>query len=407
MEIIKSYSLFLNTREANIGNSNNCTFILTPAITLSNINNRFIISTPMIELPYSFSQVNLTNNNLPYGYVDSLGNSYNSTSMNIPIGNYNINQLVTQFTTSLITDIYYHVPSSTLALNNFLISYSSSSGQCTFYMSASFTITITLNFSLSYVLGIMLGFPQLNQIFGTAVKLTSANKVMVNPITSVYVRSDSLKFQNNYESIVQTYQNSDVIAKIPITNLPNSIIYYRNDVKSMISNKEIPNLNLYVSDNLSTSYTLDLQGVNYGIYIQIDEVILKPTNAYQDKINVPTIAQPTALLSQRDDLLREIIDKKIKLEKEIDDMKQQNQDSIKIQPIDNALPITKIQEGVQSPESTNQQNIQQSPASLVTTSSLTNDETKSTIPASLVTTSSSTIEDTRNTQRDTQREKII
>ena len=36
---------------------------------------------------------------------------------------------------------------------------------------------------------------------------------MVNPITSVYIRSDTLKFQSNYEAIVQTYQNSDILAK--------------------------------------------------------------------------------------------------------------------------------------------------------------------------------------------------
>ena len=152
---------------------------------------------------------------------------------------------------------------------------------------------------------------------------------MVNPITSVYIRSDSLKFQNNYEAIVQTYQNSDVIAKVPITTLPNSIIYFRNDQKSMISNKFIPDLNLYVSDNLSTTYTLDMQGVNYGICIQFDEVQLKPTNAYKDSLGAPVLAPPQALIHERDRLLDDLLSQREKLEKEIEEQKRLNQQEVK------------------------------------------------------------------------------
>ena len=324
-DIIRSYSLFFNTREADIGNSNNCTFIFSTPIVLTNSNNRFLISTPMIEFPYSFSQINSTNNNLPYSYSDGLGRSFNSTTMNIPAGNYNITQLVEQIVVSLLLDILVYIPASTLTVNSFFIQYSSALGTTTFFMVHSYSVSIVLKFSLSYVLGIAFGFPQIDQTFGTALKLTSPNKVMVNPITSVYIRSDSLKFLSNYEAIVAKYANSDVVAKIPITNLPNSIIYYRNDVKSMISNKELSSLNLYVSDNLSTTYTLDMKGVNYGIYLQIDEVQLKPTNAYKDKLEAPSVAPPKQLLEQRDDLLRSLIDKKNKLLQDIEDMKLKNQ----------------------------------------------------------------------------------
>ena len=104
MEVVKSYYLYLNTREANTGTSNNCTWRFTTPIVLTNTNNRFLISTPMVELPYSFSQVNTTNWNLPYTYVDTngSGHSFSSTTMNIPEGNYNINQLQTQLTLGLL-----------------------------------------------------------------------------------------------------------------------------------------------------------------------------------------------------------------------------------------------------------------------------------------------------------------
>lgn len=331
MEIIKSYSLYLNTREANVGNSNNCTFFLTTCpITLTNANNRFLISTPMIELPYSFSQVNTSNYNLPYTYTDTNGggHTFTSTTMNIPIGNYNITQLQAQLVTSLVADIQLNLPGSTLTANNFVCTYLAQTGKTTMTMSSSgisYAVTITLQFSKAYVLGIMNGFPQVNQTFGTSIILVSPNKVMVNPITSVYLRSDTLKFQTNTEAVVALYANSDILAKIPVTTLPNSIIYYRNDYKALITNKEITELNLYLSDNLSTTFTLDMQGVNYGIMVQIDEVSIKPNNAYRDKVELAPLEMPHSLLEERDQLVRELITKKEKLEKEILDAKEANQ----------------------------------------------------------------------------------
>jgi hypothetical protein len=269
--------------------------------------------------------VNANNNTLSYTYVDNQGGGHTlNRTITIPIGNYNINQLITQFITSLLTDIYIGIPTSTLSTSNFLISYNSATGLTTFYMAAAFTITITLKFSTSFVLGLMFGFNATNVIFGTAVKLTSPNKVNCNPITSIYLRSDSLKFQSNFEAVISPYENSDIISKIPVTTLPNSIIYFRSEVKSMISNKELPSLNLYLSDNLSTTFTLDMSGLPYGIMIQIDEVQLKPTNAYQDKLGLGIMNPPTDLIQQRDSILEDLITKKEKLEKEIQSSKEKN-----------------------------------------------------------------------------------
>lgn len=325
MNIIKSYCLYLNSREANNGTPDNCNFLLTTPLTLTNMSNRFVISTPMIELPYSFSQVNSSNNNLTYNYVDNTGGGHTYTStMTIPSGNYNINALQTQLATSLITDIYLRIPSSTLTINNFSFSYNQQTSLGTYYMvGVAFAVSITLQFSTAYALGLMFGFPQVNQTFGTSVKLTSVNKVMVNPITSVYLRSDTFKFQNNYEAIVQTWANSDIVAKIPINTLPNSIIYYRNDVKSIVNNTNISTINLYLSDNLDTTYSISMNGVNYGIMLQIDEIEYKVTNAFKDKVEFSNITSaPIELIEQRDEIMKDLILKKEKLEKEIEEKKK-------------------------------------------------------------------------------------
>ena len=324
MEIIKTYSLYLNSRQATNGTPNNCTFVFSTPLSLTNSENRFLISTPMLELPYSFSQVNSTNNVLPYTYTDTNGSGHSySSSITIPIGNYSITALQSQFVLSLITDIYVKIPTSTISTTNFVVTYSQQTGLTLFYIvGLSYTVTIVLQFSQSYVLGIMFGFPQTNQTFGTAVKLTSPNKVQVNPITSVYLRSETLRFECNYEAVISPYTNSDVIAKVPVTTLPNSIIYYRNDQKYIISNKVLSDLNLYWSDNLSDKYFLDLQGVNYGINLLLEEVQLKPTNAYKDRLPEGIVQIPKSIKEQRDALVEELISEKERIQKELKELSE-------------------------------------------------------------------------------------
>jgi hypothetical protein len=146
---------------------------------------------------------------------------------------------------------------------------------------------------------------------------------MVNPITSVFLRSETLRFECNYEAIVSPYENSDVIAKIPVTTLPNSIIYYRNDQKYIISNRVLAEMNLYLSDNLSSLYFLDMSGVNYGINILIEEVQIKSNNSYKDKLKDGISVIPKQIIDQRDQLLNELISEKDRIQKELDELKKE------------------------------------------------------------------------------------
>jgi hypothetical protein len=276
----------------------------------------------MIELPYSFSQVNSTNNALFYRYVDSTGVTIN-TSVIIPTGNYNILNLNIQIIASLVSSL--NANGKVITIDKFTFTYNSNTGLNTLVMSGlAFTATITLKFAQSFVLGIMLGFPASDFSFGTALSLVSPNKVFCNPITAVYLRSETLKFQSNYEAIVDKYTNSDVLAKIPVTTLPNSIIYFRTQDKYLISNKFIPEINFYLSDNLSTTYQLDMQGLNYGINILIEEVQIKDFNSYKDKLDYGEIKMPKELVQKRDNLLTDLIKRKQELEDEIKSRKEGN-----------------------------------------------------------------------------------
>jgi hypothetical protein len=157
--------------------------------------------------------------------------------------------------------------------------------------------------------------------------LTSPNKVMVNPITSVYLRSESLKFESNYEAIVtnvagskSNFQNSDVLSKIPVNILPNAIIYYRTDQTAVITNKELSELNLYISDNLSPTYSLDMNGLNYGIMVLFEEITIPTLNQYKDKIET-RLEMPRQLLEERQQIIEDLKKQKDELEKEIAEQK--------------------------------------------------------------------------------------
>jgi hypothetical protein len=238
----------------------------------------------------------------------------------------------------MVAKINSSVPGSALTATNFSIVYNSTTSTITWQIiNVAYAITLDLNFVVAFVIGTMFGYnPGTFVILTTSSPSTSPNKVMVNPITSIYIRSETLKFENNYEAVVRNVvangnqignmQNSDIVAKIPVTTLPNSIIYFRSDYKSVVTNKYISELNLYVSDNLSPTFNLDLQGLNYGIYVLFEEVEMPKTNAYKDRIE-STVSIPKSILNERDSLLNDLIKKKEELEKEIQESKKLNLDN--------------------------------------------------------------------------------
>jgi hypothetical protein len=318
MEIVKSYNLYLNSRQATSGGtSNNCTFNINPAITLSNRANRFMISIPFLEVPYSFNQLSAKYNTLGYTFTDGAG-TFNST-FTIAVGNYNITQAITAFIAAINKSILIQRPSWSLTAIS--LTYNSSTNYCTFIISAVST-SITLKFSSNYVMGLMFGFPPTDQIFSNLITLTSTQKVLVNPVNAIFLRSDTLKFGSAFEAVVSPYSQADILARVPVPTLPNSWIYYRSEIKQILSNFEIAALNFYWSDNLDEAYFLDLNGLPFGLQVTIDEVQLKPNNEGQDKIAMPTVALPQSLVQERDKVLDDLIATKKRLEKEIEEAKR-------------------------------------------------------------------------------------
>lgn len=300
MNVIKTYQLYLNTKSADQGSSSNCTFIVNPPLVVSHTNNRFLMGVKMAEVPYSFNQLNSEWVNLSI--------SYNGTPRNITlsVGNYNANQLSTELITQIVAS------GLGLLSTNFNITYDATRAKYTFQMVGTGANPMVLNFASNAVLGTMFGMPT-NLTF-TTTAVISTNKINVNPVTSIYIRSNTIKTAATYEEINTPFKTSNILAKIPVPLLPNSIIYFRNDFSTeLIANQTIDTINLFVTDNLSNN-TLDMSGVNYGVMLVVEEIILPEA---QETDKVATVGANDSLTAQRDTLLNELMAKKLRLQAEL------------------------------------------------------------------------------------------
>jgi hypothetical protein len=254
----------------------------------------------MAEIPYSFNQLNSE-------WV-TLTISYNGTPKTITMtqGNYNANQLSTELITQIVAS------GLGLLSTNFNITYDATRAKYSFQMVGTGAAPMVLNFASNSVLGTMFGMPT-NLTF-TTTAVVSTNKINVNPVTSIYIRSNTIKTAATFEEINTIFKTSNILAKIPVPLLPNSIIYFRNDFSSeLIANQSIDTINLFVTDNLSNS-TLDMSGVNYGVMIIVEEIIAAEP---QETDKAIAIGPSDSLISQRDTILNELMAKKLRLQGEL------------------------------------------------------------------------------------------
>jgi hypothetical protein len=300
LNVVKTYQLFLNTRSADSGTSNNCTFIVNPPISVSHTNNRFQLGIKFVELPYTFNQLNSD-------WV-TLSIIYNGTpkTLTLSVGNYNINDLITELITQIIAS------GLGLLSTNFSFIYSQPKAKVSFAMVGTGANVMTFNFGSNMVLGSMFGCP--SNISFTTTAVVSPNKIDVNPVSSVFIRSNSIKTATAFEAINTLYKTTNIFAKIPINTLPNSIIYFRNDFPcELITNQTIDTINLFLTDNLSNN-VLDLSGVNYGLMILIEEI---EGMDFQESDRVITRNTLEPMVSERDKILNELIQKKLELTKQL------------------------------------------------------------------------------------------
>ena len=158
----ESFQIYLNSSNADSINNNNYNFVL-PNLEIAD-GNYIYLSVQYANIPYSFYNINSTNNLLNYTL-----NSVNY-SITITSGNYNITQLVSFLKTNM---------------TGFTISYNSITNKITFSHS-----TYNFNFLSSSTCLEILGFVKSTSYSSSNLSLSSKNCVSLITIKSLFVVSN-------------------------------------------------------------------------------------------------------------------------------------------------------------------------------------------------------------------------
>lgn len=266
MSVINTYNLFLSTNKATTyaiqSETNDCTWTLHKPFILTSKSNYFRVRIDSAQIPLAFSQLRTSNGLLRFRIQQS-GSDFTNT-VQFSNSNPNINQLMVTLI-SLLTTRISSLYSITLNMTG---TYNSQTGRCTFTVGAGLTLTL---YESSSIVVSMIGFGSDAVI--TSAGLVSRRNVNVNPSFAIYIRSATLAQKVNWESIEEKDVVSDILAAIPINTISGTyLIYEGQEAPVTISNQVIDQVNLYLSDNTVTGYSITLNGLDWGIHMVIEEI---------------------------------------------------------------------------------------------------------------------------------------
>ena len=248
----ESVEIYLNSKLANKQNgTSNCVFHL-PNIEVAKDEVAYV-NVKQAVIPFSWYNVNETNN-----VLDILIENVRPYTINIPFGNYNINQLIaylhSQFLLFLAND------------KHLTITYSTQTNKVLF------THTHHL-FRLEYSSTCfeLLGFNDNEDYYSTNISghthiLESINSINLFVVRQIYIASDNFILNNINAS---NPNDSNILTSVSVTGNPNSIIHYENTTTRHLIHhlNNITNLNIKLLDQ--DNDLLNLNGVNWSITLEL------------------------------------------------------------------------------------------------------------------------------------------
>jgi hypothetical protein len=239
---MESIQIYLNSLNADIIQNINtdATFYL-PNLNISN-QHEIYISVQSCSIPYSFYQINTTNNFIKYT-INGFQDIYD---LYIPVGNYNINELITFLNSNM-------------------------SGFTTTYNVKQNNITITNNNNynwqfMSASTALILGFNYPS--YSTNYSITS-NNINLNPISYINILTN-YKTKSFIKKIGVNNPDFNLLCSFPIEINRNGIIIYKN-INNLKINTYTNNLNqlqIKITDNYGN--LINLNGSNWDLIIQFD-----------------------------------------------------------------------------------------------------------------------------------------
>jgi len=271
MSVINTYNLFLDSLQRDstfTGTPASFALFLNKPITKSVKSSIFRVKIIQACIPFSFTEINNTNNLITYIY-NSI--SYNFT---IPVGSYNINSLllfikqVLEASHPVLLEFTFNTSTNlaTLAFTNtnvgvHTISFTTSGANAPVMKQLGFTIpTVLFSFNI---------FP--DNI------ATSNQSVNVSPSKNIYIRSNNLLQPKSQEAIVGKCKPSNILGIVPINvSFGNYINFYNTQTFGVdIGNETIDSIDVYLSDSNNSDVIVGLL-LNWTITLQIEEVYINP-----------------------------------------------------------------------------------------------------------------------------------
>jgi len=263
MQKVNDHTLYLNSKNRDEGVEENYTVFIKEPIRKAYENSLFLFRLINCNIPYSFNQINSLNNEF---YVkmnhDVLG--VNIHTLSFSHGNPNILDLNSDLA-SLINQIGVSLYGSD---PNFQAIFEEYDQKNLF----SYTNVDFLSIELYHgsTIARMLGVREFNQVIIPNIQVKSTACVNCNPISMLYIRSDSIKPINCWENILEKINKSDVIGQILVDqNTGFFITLNQTNEGVFITNDTINRVNLYLSS--SDDYVLSLNNLDWTSVVKIEE----------------------------------------------------------------------------------------------------------------------------------------
>ena len=247
---MESIQIYLNSNSADKyfdNNISNCEYKLPFIETPDGFH--LYLSVVNCQIPYSFYNINSSNNKLVYQLFQIINNVetyFTAVTITIPVGNYSITTLMTTLK-SLLT-------------SSFTLSYNNTSNKLTFTHS-------TYNFILSSTSTCLsiLGFSG-SSLKSTSLNLTSDSCVNMITIKNIQIQSNFVTY-NISKSLVN---NFSILCCIPINHVPFSMITYNNynKFRTNLFVNHICHVRIKLTDEFGN--LLDLNGCHYSLTLQLD-----------------------------------------------------------------------------------------------------------------------------------------
>jgi hypothetical protein len=241
--VIRTYQLYLNTSKATTSAVANTdiTFVLNNPIKLISQNNRFKVRVISATIPFSFFQINSTNN------VIQVITTSGIFDVTIPEGNYTITTLATSFT----AEIQAYILLSFAIPITLTTSFNPNTSKETFSLSVSppiYSIQVPYIAQNQPILN-MLGFTTNFLVTNASPTITSNQVVNVNPASEIFIRSRTLTQASSTESLTGQCVTSNVIANIQINQPSFGVIQFYNPLNyyNDVVVRTIDSVNLYMT----------------------------------------------------------------------------------------------------------------------------------------------------------------